>query len=286
MAKSKKSKILAMALCASVMTGIYAAPVMAAGQVTGLKDNTGAVLTADDIASINGVKFETLPDGINGTVKAAGGEFTQLTVTNGMEITGGVLTVGSTSITSIDSTNGNTVVGGTLTAAGLAELNGGLSVTGGATVDGGLTVNNTATVNGMLTASDGLTVTNNGIKVEEGGLTVEMGDTVLNDLSAGTTTLDRLTVTDGQAEFKQGAFVEGKLYADQAKVGAAGLEVVGDTTLKSTLKVDGQTTLNGLTAGATTVDSLGVTNNATVNGTLTAGATTVDSLGVCRCNHC
>ena len=30
MAKSKKSKILAMALCASVMTGIYAAPVMAA----------------------------------------------------------------------------------------------------------------------------------------------------------------------------------------------------------------------------------------------------------------
>ena len=30
MAKSKKSKILAMALCASVMTGIYASPVMAA----------------------------------------------------------------------------------------------------------------------------------------------------------------------------------------------------------------------------------------------------------------
>ena len=138
MAKSKKSKILAMALCASVMTGIYAAPVMAAGQVTGLKDNTGAVLTADDIASINGVKFETLPDGINGTVKAAGGEFTQLTVTNGMEITGGVLTVGGTSI---DSTTGNTKVVGTLTADGAANLNGGLSVTGGATVDGGLTVN-------------------------------------------------------------------------------------------------------------------------------------------------
>ena len=29
MAKNKKSKILAMALCASVMTGIYASPVMA-----------------------------------------------------------------------------------------------------------------------------------------------------------------------------------------------------------------------------------------------------------------
>ena len=250
MAKSKKSKILAMALCASVMTGIYAAPVMA-GQISGITLADGSTtLVANDQIYINGVELS------GDAVKAAGGEFTQLTVTNGMEITGGVLTVGSTSITSIDSTNGNTVVGGTLTAAGLAELNGGLSVTGGATVDGGLTVNNTATVNGMLTASDGLTVTNNGIKVEEGGLTVEMGDTVLNDLSAGTTTLDRLTVTDGQAEFKQGAFVEGQLYADQAKVGAAGLEVVGDTTLKSTLKVDGQTTLNGLTAGATTVDSL------------------------------
>lgn len=30
MAKSKKSKILAMALCAGVMAGIYASPVMAA----------------------------------------------------------------------------------------------------------------------------------------------------------------------------------------------------------------------------------------------------------------
>ena len=271
MAKSKKSKILAMALCASVMTGIYASPVMA-GQISGITLADGSTtLVANDQIYINGVELS------GDAVKAAGGEFTQLTVTNGMEITGGILTVGGTSI---DSTNGNTVVGGTLTANGAANLKGGLSVTGGATVNGGLTVNNTATVNGMLTASDGLTVTNNGIKVEEGGLTVDMGDTVLNDLSAGTTTLDRLTVTDGQAKFKQGAFVEGQLYADQAKVGAAGLEVVGDTTLKSTLKVDGQTTLNGLTAGATTVDSLGVTNNATVNGTLTAGATTVDSLGV------
>ena len=283
MAKSKKSKILAMALCASVMTGIYASPVMAAGQISGITLADGSTtLVANDQIFINGVELS------GDAVKATGGNFTQLTVTNGMEITGGVLTVGSTTI---DSTNGNTVVGGTLTANGIANLNGGLSVSGGATVNGGLTVNDTATVNGMLTASDGLTVTNNGIKVEEGGLTVEMGDTVLNDLSAGTTTLDRLTVTDGQAEFKQGAFVEGQLYADQAKVGAAGLEVVGDTTLKSTLKVDGQTTLNGLTAGATDVDSLDVTNNATVGGTLnvtgdttlaglTAGATTVDSLTV------
>ena len=211
MAKSKKSKILAMALCASVMTGIYAAPVMAAGQVTGLKDSTGAVLTADDTVSINGVKLEILPGGMHGRVEAAGGTFTQLTVTNGMEITGGVLTVGGTSI---DSTTGNTKVVGTLTADGAANLNGGLTVTGD------------ATVNGKLTAADGLEVTNHGIKVEEGGLTVVEGATNIQD----------------------------------------GLSVSGETTLE-------KTTVNGtLTAGATTVDSLGVTNNATVNGTLTAGA--------------
>ena len=83
MAKSKKSKILAMALCASVMTGIYASPVMAAGQVTGLKDSTNTVLTADDTVSINGVEFTVTGTGVDGTVKAAGGNFTQLTVTNG-----------------------------------------------------------------------------------------------------------------------------------------------------------------------------------------------------------
>ena len=280
MAKSKKSKILAMALCASVMTGIYASPVMADGQISGINvvtSGTGAVLQADNTVSINGVELEILPDGTNGKVKAAGGRFTQLTVTNGMEITEGGLTVGDTTsgvTTSIDSATGNTVVGGTLTAARLASLNGGLNVTGGATVNGGMTVNDKATVNGMLTASDGLTVTNNGIKVEEGGLTVEMGDTVLNDLSAGTTTLDRLTVTDGQAVFKKGAFVEDELYADKAKVGAAGLEVVGDTTLKSTLKVNGQTTLNGLTVndeanftnGATVQNGLSVTGDSSVAG--------------------
>lgn len=252
-----------MALCASVMTGIYAAPVMAAGQISGINVTgvIGAGLEAQDSVFINGVELAIQPGGMTGIVNAAGGKFTQLTVTNGMEITGGGLTVGGTSI---DYTTGNTVVGGTLTATGLASLNGGLNVSGGATVNGGLTVNDTATVNGMLTASDGLTVTNNGIKVEEGGLTVEMGDTVLNDLNAGTTTLDRLTVTEGLAEFKKGALVEGELYATQAKVGPDGLEVFGGTTLKN-----GATVQNGLTvSGGATVDSLTSTGDATVNGTL------------------
>lgn len=53
MAKSKKSKILAMALCASVMTGIYAAPVMAAQ--TGLIISSGNIIEAEDKVVINGV---------------------------------------------------------------------------------------------------------------------------------------------------------------------------------------------------------------------------------------
>ena len=137
MAKNKKSKILAMALCASVMTGIYASPVMA-GQISGINvtggtgTGTGAVLEAADTVSINGVELTIQPDGMNGIVKAAGGTFTQLTVTSGMEITGGGLTVtGATTVDSLKS-KGNAEVGGTLTAAGAASLKGGLNVTGNA----------------------------------------------------------------------------------------------------------------------------------------------------------
>lgn len=55
MAKSKKSKILAMALCASVMTGIYAAPVMAADvNANSDSDSGNIVFTIDgDICRIN-----------------------------------------------------------------------------------------------------------------------------------------------------------------------------------------------------------------------------------------
>lgn len=148
---SKKSKILAMALCASVMTGIYAAPVMAAGEIIGINVTgvAGAGLQAEDKVSINGVELAT------GIVKAAGGEFTQLTVT------GGVLTVGGTSI---NSTNGNTVVGGTLEVTGdttLAGLKAGATTVESLTVNGAAKVNslevdNSATVGDKLTVGNGL----------------------------------------------------------------------------------------------------------------------------------
>ena len=65
MAKSKKSKILAMALCASVMTGIYASPVMAEELYV---DVTQSVTTngvgKTKIASLEGLKEITLGDSV------------------------------------------------------------------------------------------------------------------------------------------------------------------------------------------------------------------------------
>lgn len=47
MAKTKNSKILAMALCASVMAGIYASPVLA-GEVTNITgNNSGLTIQID-----------------------------------------------------------------------------------------------------------------------------------------------------------------------------------------------------------------------------------------------
>lgn len=316
MAKSKKSKILAMALCASVMTGIYASPVMAAGQISGISvvtDGTG--LEALDTVVINGVELAIQPGGMTGIVKAAGGEFTQLTVTNGMEITGGVLTVGGTSI---DSTTGNTVVGGTLTAAGLASLNGGLTVSGGVNLEK-LNVNGKLTVDAISgVVADNLTVETNAYV--QGDLTVE------NALTAGATNVSSLAVntdkftvdvhgnttvggklaagsgnftvdTDGNTTIigadkqltVEGTAQIGTMTATTAQVGG-GLTVVGKTTLAGLTAKGAADLQNGLTvSGGATVDSLTSTGNATVGGTLavtgdttlaglTAGATTVDSL--------
>ena len=271
---SKKSKILAMALCASVMTGIYASPVMAAGQISGITlADASTTLVANDQISINGVELEILPDGTNGIVKAAGGNFTQLTVTSGMEITGGGLTVNGETTLKNGATvqNGLTVSGGatvdSLTVNGdRLFANKGLTVTGGDTVING----------GRLLANEGLTVASDGITIDAGGnLSLEGGNvdvdgtlnvtretTLKNTTVNGTlevtdnTTLAGLTA-NGAANLKGGLTVTGGAKADS-------LEVTGETTLKN-----GATVQNGLTvSGGATVDSLTSTGNATVGGTL------------------
>lgn len=59
MAKSKNSKILAMALCASVMAGIYASPVMAAdiADIRGLLTKTAGISKTGPITTVEDVDF-------------------------------------------------------------------------------------------------------------------------------------------------------------------------------------------------------------------------------------
>ena len=260
---SKKSKILAMALCASVMTGIYASPVMAAGQISGINVTgvIGAGLDAQDSVFINGVELEILPDGTNGKVTAAGGNFTQLTVTNGMEITGVGLTVNG------ETTLKNTKVDGTLTATGLASLNGGLKVNGdrlfankGLTVTGGDTVID----GGRLFADKGLTVSADGIQIVEGDL----------DLTDGNVDVGGTLNVNGDTTLKN-TTVNGTLTA-----GATDVDSLTVNTDKFVVDADGNTTVGGtLTAGATTVDSLKSNGNAEVGGTLeVTGDTTLAGL--------
>ena len=253
MAKNKKSKILAMALCASVMAGIYAAPVMA--------EDLSVTLDGQGIVANEVVGVTTEQHDVTGTLTIAGADIA--TALNGTN-----LTLNSVTANTI-STTGDTVVGGTLTAAGAANLNSGLTVTGGDTfIDGG-----------RLHANKGLTVSSDGILIEEGG-----------DLSLAGGNVDvggTLNVT-GDTTLKN-TTVNGTLTAGATTVDS--LTSTGNATVGGTLEVTGDTTLAGLKAGATTVDSLKSNGNAEVGGTLavtgdttlaglTAGATTVDSLTV------
>lgn len=92
MAKSKNSKILAMALCASVMAGIYASPVMAAPiRVEGDSTLNGVVASSSTDYKIAG-----------GTLKLNGGDIAnalKYTVMDGQELNLGTgrLTVGNIS---------------------------------------------------------------------------------------------------------------------------------------------------------------------------------------------
>ena len=66
MAKSKKSKILAMALCASVMTGIYASPVMAEDLSVTL-DGQGIVVVGTDVTGNFTIAGADIATALNGT---------------------------------------------------------------------------------------------------------------------------------------------------------------------------------------------------------------------------
>lgn len=171
MSKTKKSKLLASMLCATVVAGLYAGPVMAgAGTVSGLSaDTSNGAITAKDTVTINGVKlagdvveakyFKIAGQNMNGSttnmflvdnkgaVRAANGAF-------------GVSADGTVSVGG-DETNGKAIINGT---------------TGDITTKG-----NVYAVNGSFDniTTGTITAANGSFKVEEGnGETVVAGSMV------------------------------------------------------------------------------------------------------------
>jgi hypothetical protein len=182
--------------------------------------------------------------------------------TNGLDVTGANLTVGTTTIAPA---TGNLSVGGTSTLNGNTSVTGAntLTVGTGATTLGG-TLNVTGTTTAAAITASGLVSANNGATVAGANLTV--GTTTIapatGNLSVGgTSTLNGNTSVTGANTFTVGT---------------------GATTLGGTLGVTGATTLNGNTSvtgantftvgtGATTLGgTLGVTGVTTTTGAIVA----------------
>ena len=253
MAKSKKSKILAMALCASVMTGIYASPVMAAELEVEL-DGQGIV--ANEVVGVSIEKHK-----VTGTLTIAGADIaTALTGTN--------LTLDSVTANTI-STTGNTVVGGTLTAGATTvdslTVNGGLTVTGGDTVIDG----------GRLHANKGLTVSSHGILIEEGGdLSLADGNVdVGGTLNVNGETIagikrdpeNEVTTIEGATSFDAtGMSIK---YTDGfgTSLDVAGMEITSAAGLSTSFTAGGATFAGASASDITTING-GAIQTTTING--------------------
>lgn len=155
MAKSKKSKILAMALCASVMTGIYASPVMAAelwhnDKGTVVTDNAEAGRKVGQIKTLEGLKEITLGD----SVRIIAGDRGIIRVGNAHGVNTRVYNDGF--YINKTGNDGNTsLTAGTLTLAGKELTSAQLA-----------NINNVIGVNGVIKAADGSTV--GGVKMKAG----------------------------------------------------------------------------------------------------------------------
>ena len=151
MAKNKKSKILAMALCASVMTGIYASPVMAADTSIEAGDSSITVTETGNNGKI--------------TVKADG--------TTIGTATKSAIVIGSTDKKQTITINGKYFTlssSGALTAKGITSKGGNFYVK-----DASGNTNFTVTTTGVVTAKGAVTANSN-ITTQGGGLYVKSSD--------------------------------------------------------------------------------------------------------------
>ena len=227
MAKSKKSKILAMALCASVMAGIYAAPVMAAevdvtsGNLTGVtaQDHsdysfTGGTLYLDDAGIAGALNGQNVNLGVitansitsTAGITAAGGQF---------QVYGGSGGIAATSLSLLKDDNGIKSQNVLITNSGMARF-------------GDSKSENVRIENGVLRVLDGNTelasLTSNGLTLNDGTVQGSLTATQLATINSAITTQNNKTVITGDELNIKGA--SGGLYVRDVVDGKSALAML------------------------------------------------------------
>ena len=244
MAKSKKSKILAMALCASVMTGIYASPVMAAE----LYENAAHRVTTNGgtkITELEGLKEITLGNSVKITTDGKG--IIRVGDVNGVNTR---VHNDGFYINKTGHDQKTSLTAGTLTLAG-KEL----------TFEQLANINSVIGENGVIKAADGSTV--GGVKMKAGKVS-GTGFFVKDSGNALDTTGLKL----------------GDEYLDETKLGAINDVITNDGVVESkgdvTSKADGTTTYSLNNVGKNTS---GITRDIEGKVTTIEGAFSVDKKG-------
>lgn len=155
------------------------------------------------------------------------------------------------------------------------EATGALTLTGAANL-GSVSVTGNASVGGTLTAAGAATIASLGVTgaATVGGTLGVTGNTSLNAVSAGAVSAISVTTT--------GNVVVGGTLSSTGNASVGGtLGVSGAATLSSSLSAGASTLASlGVTGAATVGTTLGVTGATTLSSTLSAGASTLASLGV------
>lgn len=98
-------------------------------------------------------------------------------IADGLNVTGGTVTIGNSTVNAVITQAGNINTDGTLTVAGTSDLNGNLEVAGLSTLTGNTTMQDDAVVGGDLTVSGNLTVS--GTQTVVSSSTVALTDSML-----------------------------------------------------------------------------------------------------------
>ena len=255
MAKSKKSKILAMTLCAGVMAGIYASPVMAAevnvtrGNLTGVTIQnridysfTGGTLDLDDAdiaGALNGQNVNLGTGAITANsitstagITAAGGQFQVYGKSGG---------IAATSLSLLDNNDSQNVL---ITNSGMARF-------------GDSKSENVRIENGVLRVFDGNTelasLTSNGLTLNDGTVQGSLTATQLATINSAITTQNNKTVITGDELNIKGA--SGSLYVRDV--------VNGEKTMIYTKAADDTNTvwIDPENGNISTIGTVGVTDD-------------------------